>query len=60
MPAILTGSGYALTLFASAYALIALVCRPRTYRLGTHAGFASARQPVTPSAKIAPTDVICI
>ena len=47
MPALLTGSGYALTLFAAAYALIALVCRPRTYRLGTYTGFASARQPVT-------------
>jgi ceramide glucosyltransferase len=49
MPALLTGSGYALTLFAAAYALIALFCRPRTYRPGTHARFASASvpQPVT-------------
>jgi ceramide glucosyltransferase len=44
-----TGSGYALTLFAAAYALIALFCRPRTYRLATRAGLASAptQQPVT-------------
>jgi ceramide glucosyltransferase len=44
-----TGSGYALTLFAAAYALIALFCRPRTYRPATQAGLASvpARQPVT-------------
>ena len=34
MPGLMTGSGYALTQFAAAYALIALVCRPRTYHPG--------------------------
>ncbi len=49
MPALLTGSGYALTLVAAAYALIALVCRPRTYRRGTNVRLAPASvpQPVT-------------
>jgi ceramide glucosyltransferase len=44
-----TGSGYALTLFAATYALIALFCRPRTNRLATRAGLASVptQQPVT-------------
>jgi ceramide glucosyltransferase len=47
--ALLTGSGYTLTLLAAAYALIALFCRPRTFRRGTHAAFAPAAvpQPVT-------------
>jgi ceramide glucosyltransferase len=47
MPALLTVAGYALTLCGAAYALIALVCRARTYHLGAHAGSASTRQPVT-------------
>src|SRR5580698_9499652 len=49
MPALLTGSGYILTLFAAAYALIALFCRPRTYRRSMHAGFSPppVPQPVT-------------
>jgi ceramide glucosyltransferase len=47
--ALLTGSGYTLTLLAAAYALIALFCRPRTFRRGTHAAFppAAVPQPVT-------------
>jgi ceramide glucosyltransferase len=49
MPALLTGCGYALTLVAAAYALIALLCRPRTYRRGVHVRLAPAAvlQPVT-------------
>ena len=49
MPALLTGAGYILTLFAAAYALIALFCRPRTYRRSMHAGFSPppVPQPVT-------------
>ena len=49
LPALLTGSGYALTLVAAAYALIALVCRPRTYRRSTNVRLAPAAvpQPVT-------------
>jgi ceramide glucosyltransferase len=47
MPVLLTWAGYILTFSAAAYALIALLCRARTYRPG--GGFApvTERQPVT-------------
>jgi ceramide glucosyltransferase len=45
----LTGAGYVLTLLASLYAVIALLCRARTYRIDAsrQAGLASSCLPVT-------------
>jgi len=48
MPVLLSGVGYALTLCAAAYALIALVCSARSYRPASHGLHrAAARQPIT-------------
>ncbi|HEV7617711.1 MAG TPA: bacteriohopanetetrol glucosamine biosynthesis glycosyltransferase HpnI [Burkholderiaceae bacterium] len=49
MAILLTGAGYALTLLASLYVLIALLCHARTYRISalTQPESASSRLPIT-------------
>lgn len=47
MPVVLTVTGYILTFCATAYALVALVCRARTYRPPGDSARIAARQPIT-------------